>query len=170
MVKAYTTRVGAGPLPTEDDKGVGKELQSVGREWGTTTGRKRRCGILDLVLLRHTAAINQYTHLNLTKLDVLDSFKTIEVAVADHCKEADGTTRTWRDRLPADHNKLEKDRCQYETIELEGWKCDISSCRKWDDLPQKARDYVLFVEKEVGVRIEWIGVGADRNAMITRSG
>ena len=168
VVKAYTTRVGSGPLPTEDFGEIGAKLQEVGREFGTTTGRRRRCGNLDLVLLRHTTAINRYTHLNLTKLDVLDAFETIKIAVAYRCRQADGTTKEWRDRLPADFKQLEAERCEVECIELEGWSCDISGCRGWGDLPRKAQDYVLFVEKELGVPIKWIGVGADREAMITR--
>ena len=169
VVKAYTTRVGSGPLPTEDFGEIGTKLQEVGHEFGTTTGRRRRCGILDLVLLRHTTAINRYTHINLTKLDVLDAFETIKIAVAYRCKEADRATKVWRDRLPSNFQQLEPERCEVDSVELEGWRCDISHCKKWDDLPRKAQDYVLFVEKEMGVRIKWIGVGADRDAMITRS-
>ena len=135
---------------------------------GTTTGRRRRCGVLDLVLLRYSAAINNYTSLNFTKLDVLDAFETIKVAVAYHCKDVDGTIKVFRDSLPAYFKLLEPERCQVEYVEKEGWNCDISGCKKWEDLPQKAKDYVLFVEKEIGVPIEWIGVGADREAMIVR--
>ena len=89
--------------------------------------------------------------------------------MAYHCKQADGTRKTWRDSLPADFHEMEPDRCEVEYVEKDGWECDISGCRKWEDLPAKARDYVLFVEQDLGVPIEWIGVGAERNAMIMRA-
>ena len=168
VVKAYTTRVGSGPLPTEDMSAIGDKLQSVGREFGTTTGRRRRCGNLDLVLLRHTTAINRYTHLNFTKLDVLDAFDTIKIAVAYHCTRQDGSTKVWRSYLPSDFKELEPEWCRVEYVEKEGWKSDISKCKTWNDLPPKAKEYVQFVEKEIGVRIKWIGVGAERDAMIVR--
>ncbi|KAK2761609.1 hypothetical protein FQN54_001437 [Arachnomyces sp. PD_36] len=168
VVKAYSTRVGSGPLPTEDFGEVGKQYQEVGHEFGTTTGRRRRCGNLDLVLLRHTTAINRYTSLNLTKLDVLDGFKDIEVAVAYHTTDLEGNKRTWKNSLPADLTQLESKNCQVESVKLEGWNSDITKCKTWDELPRQAREYVEFVEKQVGVPISWIGVGPGRDAMITR--
>lgn len=136
---------------------------------GTTTGRRRRCGNLDLVLLRHTTAINRYTSLNLTKLDVLDGFETIEIAVAYHSTDLDGNKKTWRDSLPADLTQLESDNCKVENVKLQGWNSDITKCRTWEELPQQARVYVEFVEKEVGVPIRYIGVGPGRDAMITKA-
>ena len=120
------------------------------------------------MLLRHTTAINRYTSLNLTKLDVLDAFPTIEVAVAYHSKDLEGNEKTWRDRLPADLNQLESKNCRVENVQLEGWNSDITNCKTWAELPQKAKEYVEFIEEQVGVPIEWVGVGPGRDAMITR--
>ncbi|KAL9109734.1 MAG: hypothetical protein Q9227_005603 [Pyrenula ochraceoflavens] len=169
VVKAYSTRVGAGPSPTEDFGAVGNKLQEIGHEFGTTTGRRRRCGFLDLVLVRHTHAINHYTLLNLNKLDVLDTFPTLKVATAYHCTDpATGAVSTWRDHLPADLKLMEPENCQVEWVEMKGWEKDISKARRWEDLPQEARDYVEFIEKEVGVKVKWIGVGPGREAIIVR--
>ena len=115
-------------------------------------------------------AVNRYTALNLTKLDVLDAFPTIKVAIAYKCKQADGSTREWRDRLPADCKQLEPERCEVEYVDLAGWNSDISKCRKWADLPRRAQEYVSYIEKEVEVPVEYIGVGAGREAMITKPG
>jgi adenylosuccinate synthase len=120
------------------------------------------------VLLRHTTAINHYTSLNLTKLDVLDGFKTIDVAAAYHTTDLDGNKKTWRDRLPADLTQLEDKNCEVENVTLQGWNSDITQCKTWEDLPQQAREYIEFIEKQVGVPIKWVGVGPGRDAMITR--
>lgn len=120
------------------------------------------------MLLRHTTVINRYTSLNLTKLDVLDGFEALEVAVAYHTTDLDGNKKTWRNSLPADLTQLESKNCKIENVKLQGWKSDITQCKKWEDLPQQAKEYVEFIEKQVGVPIKWIGVGPDRDAMITR--
>ena len=100
---------------------------------------------------------------------MLDSFPTIKIAVAYHVTSEDGTVTVWRDRLPADLRQLDRERCKVEYVELDGWNSEITGCRSWEQLPQKAKEYVEFVEKEVGVPIEWVGVGPARDAMVTRS-
>ncbi|RUS19215.1 Adenylosuccinate synthetase [Endogone sp. FLAS-F59071] len=158
VVKAYTTRVGGGPFPTEQLNEVGELLQTVGGEIGVTTSRKRRCGWLDLVVLKYSNMINGYTSLNVTKLDVLDTLSTIKVATA---YLIDGKPLA---SFPADLEVLERVEVQYE--ELPGWQCDISSARTFKELPAEAQNYVRRIEEEIGVPVEWIGVGQSRDAMI----
>ncbi|KAI8137176.1 AMPSase 1 [Fennellomyces sp. T-0311] len=160
VVKAYTTRVGGGPFPTEQLNDVGEYLQRVGFEFGVTTGRKRRCGWLDMVVVKYSTMINGYTSLNITKLDILDQLPTIKVATAYH---VDGKPLP---SFPADLSLLDKVDVQY--IEVPGWQTDISRCRTWEELPENAKKYVELVEKESGVPVEWIGVGASRDAMIRK--
>ena len=119
-----------------------------------------------MVILRHSHSINHYTHLNLTKLDVLDTFKEIKVAIAYHSKNDDGSTTTYRNRFPADLRALDKDRLQVEYVTLKGWATDITGCREWGKLPAEARDYVQFVVKDLKVPVKWIGVGPASDAMI----
>ncbi|KAJ3163949.1 hypothetical protein HDU88_006118 [Geranomyces variabilis] len=162
VVKAYTTRVGGGPFPTEQLNEIGEHLQSVGAEIGTTTGRKRRCGWLDMVVMRYSHVINDYTSINLTKLDVLDQLPEIKIGTAYIHNGVKLTS------FPADLHVLEECTVEYET--LPGWQTDISKCRSWDDLPANARKYVQRVEELLdGVKVEWIGVGAARDAMIHRA-
>ncbi|KPM38454.1 Adenylosuccinate synthetase [Neonectria ditissima] len=163
VVKAYTTRVGEGPFATEDTGEAGTKLQDIGREWGTSTGRKRRCGWLDLVVLKHSTAVNHYTLLNLTKLDVLDSFETIKIAVGYKDKE----TGEELPSFPASTNQLEQVEVVYH--EMPGWNKPTTEAKTYYDLPKNARDYVQFIEKFVGVKIKWIGTGPDRDAMVIRS-
>lgn len=159
VVKAYTTRVGAGPFPTEQLNDIGEHLQNVGHEWGVTTGRKRRCGWLDLVVVKYSALINGYTALNITKLDILDKLPEIKVGVA---YKFDGKVL---DSFPEDLSIVEKVEVVYET--LPGWNADTSKARKFADLPKEAQDYLKFVEEFVGTPIKWIGVGPARDAMVT---
>jgi adenylosuccinate synthase len=128
-VKAYTTRVGGGPFPTEDLGEVGNKLQEIGREFGVTTGRRRRCGWLDLVVVKYSTQVNSYTALNLTKIDVLDTFDEIKVAVA----YKDPVTKESIEGFPADLVALEKVEVEYVT--LKGWEKDITGCRAFYDLP-----------------------------------
>ncbi|KAG0759790.1 hypothetical protein G6F57_009050 [Rhizopus arrhizus] len=158
VVKAYCTRVGGGPFPTEQLNEIGEHLQTVGFEIGVTTGRKRRCGWLDLVVVNYSNMINGYTSFNLTKLDILDQLPTIKVAVAYHL---DGKKLT---SFPADLDLLAKVEVEY--VELPGWMTDISKCTKYEELPENAKKYISFIEQETGVPVEWIGVGAGREAMI----
>ncbi|KAJ3414707.1 hypothetical protein HDV05_006144 [Chytridiales sp. JEL 0842] len=160
VVKAYTTRVGAGPFPTELLDATGAHLQSVGKEVGVTTGRKRRCGWLDVVVLRHSNLVNGYTSLNITKLDILDQLPEIKIGVA---YTHNGVTF---ENFPADLGVLAESKVVYET--LPGWMTDISKCRTFEELPVNAQKYVKRVEELVGVPVEWIGVGAGRDAMIHR--
>ncbi|TGO37162.1 hypothetical protein BHYA_0104g00200 [Botrytis hyacinthi] len=162
VVKAYTTRVGGGPFPTEDLGEVGTTLQEVGREFGVTTGRRRRCGWLDLVVVKYSTAINSYTAINLTKLDILDSFKEIKVAVSYR----DPATGETLESFPADLERLETLEPQYVT--LPGWNQPTTGCRSYYDLPPACRKYCEFIEKEVGVPIKFIGVGPSRDDMITK--
>ncbi|EHK15358.1 uncharacterized protein TRIVIDRAFT_217202 [Trichoderma virens Gv29-8] len=159
VVKAYTTRVGAGAFMTEDLGEVGTKLQEIGREWGTSTGRRRRY----LVVVKHGHMINYYTALNLTKLDVLDTFETIKIAIA----YKDKSTGKELDFYPADHNILDNAEVVYH--EMPGWKKSTINARTYSDLPKEAQDYVEYIEKFVGVKVKWIGTGPDREAMIARN-
>lgn len=161
VVKAYTTRVGQGAFKTEDTGEIGTKLQEIGREWGTTTGRRRRCGWLDLVVVKYSASINYYSALNLTKLDVLDTFDTIKMAIA---YKVDGEEL---DSYPADLDIL--DRAEVVYHEMPGWQKPTTHAKSFYDLPRQARDYVEYIEKFVGVKIKWIGTGPDREAMIKRA-
>uniref|UniRef100_A0A4W5R958 Adenylosuccinate synthetase n=1 Tax=Hucho hucho TaxID=62062 RepID=A0A4W5R958_9TELE len=158
VVKAYTTRVGIGAFPTEQLNEVGELLQTRGHEVGVTTGRKRRCGWLDLVILRYANMINGFTAFALTKLDILDVMDEIKVGVSYKLK---GKKIPY---FPANMDVLQKVEVEYE--KLPGWKSDTSACRKWEDLPVKAQNYIRFVENHVGVPIKWVGVGKARESMI----
>ncbi|XP_015279912.1 PREDICTED: adenylosuccinate synthetase isozyme 2 isoform X2 [Gekko japonicus] len=158
VVKAYTTRVGIGAFPTEQDNETGELLQTRGKEVGVTTGRKRRCGWLDLVLLRYAHMINGFTALALTKLDILDVFPEIKVGIAYKINDK------MIPHFPANQEILNKVEVQYET--LPGWNTDISNARTFDDLPVHAQNYVRFIEMELGVPVKWIGVGKSRESMI----
>lgn len=160
VVKAYTTRVGAGPFATEQLNAIGDHLVEVGAEFGVTTGRRRRCGWLDLVVLKYSTWINGYTHLNITKLDVLDGLKELKIATG---YKHNGKLL---DSFPEDLKVLEEVEVVYET--LPGWEEKISTITKYEDLPQNAKDYVEFIEKFVGVPVKWIGVGPGREAMLSR--
>ncbi|ODQ64862.1 Adenylosuccinate synthetase [Nadsonia fulvescens var. elongata DSM 6958] len=160
VVKAYTTRVGAGPFPTEQLNEVGEHLQTVGAEFGVTTGRKRRCGWLDLVVLKYSTFVNGYTSLNITKLDVLDKLPEIKVGIQ---YRHNGKVL---ESFPEDLNVLEKVEVEYVT--LPGWNTDTSKCKTYSELPQEAKDYIEYIEKSLGVKVEWIGVGPGRTSMLTK--
>lgn len=163
IVKAYTTRVGSGPFPTElnPSEGVGKHLLNVGHEYGTTTGRSRRCGWLDLVQLRYSNDVNGFSHLALTKLDVLTGIETLKVATH---YQLNGETLS---SFPASLEKLSQVEITYAT--LPGWTENIEAARKFEDLPKAAQDYVLFIQKQLGVPVSHIGVGPARDAVIVTS-
>ncbi|KAI5809663.1 Adenylosuccinate synthetase [Peziza echinospora] len=161
VVKAYTTRVGAGPFVTEQLNEIGEHLQSVGKEWGVTTGRKRRCGWLDLVVLKYSTAVNCYTSLNITKLDILDGIAEIKVAVA---YTLDGVEL---ESFPADLSLLERVEPVYKTFP--GWVGETTAnITNYADLPKAAREYVEFVEEFSGVPVEYVGVGPARTHMLKR--
>ncbi|KAK9239565.1 Adenylosuccinate synthetase [Lipomyces kononenkoae] len=158
VVKAYTTRVGAGPFPTEQLNAIGETLQTVGAEYGVTTGRKRRCGWLDLVVVKYSARINGFTSMNITKLDVLDSLDEIKVGVA-YIHNGKRLTS-----FPEDLRVVEAVEVEYVTFK--GWKTSIADIKSYDDLPEATKVYLKFIESYVGTKISWIGVGPARSAMI----
>ena len=159
IVKAYCTRVGNGPFPTELNDEVGERLQSIGHEFGATTGRPRRCGWLDLVALRYTSAINGLTELSITKLDVLSGLDEIKVCTA---YRLDGVETT---QFPSDLHSLERVEPVYET--LPGWKEDIVGIDQFDDLPATAKTYVQFIADHVQVGISMVSTGPKRSQTIT---
>ena len=160
VAKAYTTRVGEGPFPTELDNEAGEDLRARGGEFGATTGRPRRTGWFDAVVTRYAARVNGLTDICLTKLDVLSGYDTVPVCVA---YEVDGA-RT--EEMPLDQASFARAVPVYE--ELPGWSEDISGCRSFDELPEAARAYVDRLEEVSRCRIQSIGVGPGREATIVR--
>lgn len=160
ILKAYTTRVGSGPFPTELFDEHGEYLSKTGREFGVTTGRRRRCGWFDAVIARYAARVNGITDYFLTKLDVLSSLESVPVCVG---YEIDG-------RRTRDMPMTQRDLCRAKPVyeELPGWWEDISGAREFDDLPAKARDYVLRLEQLAGAPVSCIGVGPGREQTIVR--
>jgi len=162
VAKAYTTAVGAGPLPTELDDATGEGLRERGAEYGTSTGRARRCGWYDAVAVRFSVRLAGYSSIALTKLDVLDSFEVLRVATA-YRDPADG--REWT-TVPASTSVYERLEPIYE--ELPGWLTDTTGCRSWDELPAAAHAYVERLEALAGVPISHVSVGPERAQMIVR--
>ena len=158
IFKAYCTRVGSGPFPTELFDQTGKDLQQIGHEFGAVTGRERRCGWLDLVALKYSAMINGVTQLIMMKSDVLNTFPTIKVAVA---YEIGGQRVT---EFPYETN--EEITPIYK--EFEGWSCDINGIRRYEEFPRQFKEYVEFIERETGVPVKIISVGPDRDETIVR--
>ncbi len=158
IFKAYCTRVGSGPFPTELFDEDGKNMRDIGREYGAVTGRERRCGWLDLVALNYAIMVDGATQLIMMKSDVLNDFDTIKIAVA---YEIDGE-RT--ERFPYTVE------CEIKPIykEFKGWKCDICNVRKYEDFPAEFKTYVEFIEEQTGVPIKIISVGPDRDETIVR--
>ena len=159
-MKAYTTRVGSGPFPTELFDESGEFLRANGFEFGTTTGRPRRCGWYDAPIARYTARVNGVTDFVLTKLDVLTGLKTIPVCVA---YDVDGVRF---DEMPVSQSDFHHAVPIYE--EFPGWEEDITGARTFDDLPKNAQDYVLAIEKMSGARMSAIGIGPGRDEIIVR--
>ena len=160
IVKAYTTRVGAGPFPTELFDESGEFLRKTGFEFGTTTGRPRRCGWYDAPIARYTARVNGVTDFVMTKLDVLTGLASIPVCVA---YEVDGQRV---DEVPVSQSDFHHAVPIYENFP--GWEEDITGARSFDDLPKNAQDYVLAIEAMSGARISAIGVGPARDAIVVR--
>jgi adenylosuccinate synthase len=158
--KAYATRVGGGPFPTElfDEEGQG--IRDRGNEYGSTTGRPRRCGWFDAPVLRYASRLNGLSGVALTKLDVLSGLPRVNVCVA---YEIDGVRR---EEVPLSLDEFEAAKPVYER--MEGWKEDISSAREFGDLPKAAQKYVRTLEEVTGVEISLVSVGADRNETIIR--
>jgi adenylosuccinate synthase len=161
ITKAYTTRVGGGPFPTEDEGAAGRHLSEVGHEFGATTGRKRRCGWLDLVVLRHAVRVNGITSLAVLKLDVLTGLPEIRACVAYR----EGGRQV--EHFPASLKRLAA--CQPVYRSFPGWQEPIGGAREISDLPQSARDYVRWIEDELEVPASLIGVGPARDYVIERA-
>ena len=159
VCKAYTTRVGAGPFPTELEDETGAFLRDRGHEFGTTTGRERRCGWLDLVALRYATRLNRLSALAITKLDVLSGLDPLRVAVRYR-----GSEGAVFDEFPYHQSIIHTATPEYE--ELPGWEGDISGCRSEADLPREARDYLAAIADSAGVPITLVGVGPGRDEVI----
>src|SRR6478672_1104629 len=159
IAKAYTTRVGAGPFPSELDDGTGEEIRRRGGEFGTTTGRPRRTGWLDLVALKYAARLNTMTSLVITKLDVLGGFDRLKV-----CTRYRGEEEATFDTFPYHQSVLHHAVGEY--AELRGWREDISGMRSERDLPAAARDYLRFIADFIGVPVVLVGVGPGRDQII----
>jgi adenylosuccinate synthase len=156
--KAYVTRVGYGPFPTEQANEIGETMGEKGVEFGTTTGRKRRCGWLDVVLLRYTARVNGLTGIALTKLDVLSAFDRVKICVGYSFQG-----KIYHDFPP--HQTIFH-KCEPEYLEMAGWKSDISGITDRESLPEEARRYVEQVEQASGVPVEIVSVGPKRSQTI----
>jgi adenylosuccinate synthase len=158
VAKAYATRVGNGPFPTEIDEEEGERLRTLGQEFGATTGRPRRCGWFDAVAVRHAARLSGFTQLAVTKLDVLDSLERIRLA------------RSYRragvemHHFPTDSESLAA--CVPEYIEIEGWQTSTRGCRSQAELPDAARDYLRLLQELVGVPVGLLSVGPERDSTV----
>jgi len=160
VVKAYTTRVGEGPFPSLIPGELEERLRTVGGEFGATTGRPRKCGWLDLQLIKYGQWLQNYSSFNLTKLDCLANLGNLEVVTS---YEIDGKKV---DGMPAQIDDMWKVKTKGET--LKGWTEDISQMTTWEELPLAAREYVEFIEQETKTPVTWIGVGPARESMIFR--
>ncbi len=161
VTKAYISRVGSGPFPSELTDDIGDHLVDVGREYGTNTKRRRRCGWLDTVMLRQAVRVNSLSDLAITKLDVLDALDPIKVCVA---YEVDGERRS---SMPYHQSEIHRAVPIYE--ELPGWGADLSGVSERSELPREAEDYLCFIEEQAGVPATLVGVGPGRDQFITFS-
>ncbi len=159
IFKAYCTRVGSGPFPTELFNETGETLRKIGHEFGATTGRPRRCGWLDMVALKYTVMMNGATSLIMMKSDVLDTFDTIKVCVG---YELNGEKIDYFPFEASDDNIKPIYR------EFKGWKTDITGCRTYEELPQELKDYITFIEEETGIPVGVVSVGPNRDETIIR--
>ena len=159
IMKAYCTRVGAGPFPTELFDEDGKKLRDIGHEYGAVTGRERRCGWVDLIQLRYSIMVNGVTHLILMKSDVLDQFKVIKACVGYELKDGTQTKK-----LPYD---LEGVKPIYQ--ELQGWHTDLTKMTNEEEFPQQFKDYIKFLEEFLETPIKIVSIGPDRNQTIVRN-
>ena len=160
IVKAYTTRVGLGPFPTELEDTTGEAIRQKGKEFGTTTGRARRCGWLDLVMLKYTARVNGLTGISLMLLDVLSGFESLKVCVG-YDIEGEKTTD-----FPASLKRLGKAKPIYES--LPGWSQDLSTITTYEDLPKEAKEYMKFIENYLEIPIKIVSIGPGRAQTIVR--
>ena len=159
VVKAYTTRVGEGPFPTEQKNKNGDLLQYIGKEIAATSGRTRRCGWLDFNIVRYAHKLNHFDNLILTKLDVLSQFAKIPICISYKLNK-----RTIYEYPSISHDYYH---CQPIYVKLEGWKSDISNIQNFNQLPKAAKNYIKFIEKELKVPIKYISTGADRESLIS---
>jgi len=159
IFKAYTTRVGSGPFPTELFDETGKKMAEVGREFGSVTGRARRCGWLDLVALKYAIEVNGVTELYMMKGDVLSGFESLQICTGYNYKGNEIS------HLPYN---IEEENVTPIYVEKKGWNQDISNCKHYEDLPIELKEYVSFIESETGVPIKIISVGPDRTQTITK--
>ena len=155
--KAYCTRVGGGPFPTELEDATGEELRKVGNEFGATTGRPRRCGWIDGVALKFACMINGVTKIVMTKADVLDAFSELKICTA---YKVNGETTN---EIPFQMNRV---KIEPQLQSFDGWKTDITAVKKYDKLPEKMREYVQFINKYLGVKIAYISNGPGRDQLI----
>ncbi len=159
IFKAYTTRVGSGPFPTEDFTEAGDMMASIGNEFGSVTGRKRRCGWLDLVALKYAIQINGVTQLMMMKGDVLSGFDTLKVCTSYRYRGKE------IQHLPYN---IEEENVSPIYTEFKGWKADLTGMTTYDELPSELKNYIDFIEKEVGVSIKIVSVGPDRKQTIAK--
>ena len=160
VMKAYVTRVGEGPFPTEQDNEIGEKLRAIGHEYGATTGRPRRCGWLDLVIGRYAVLINGLTDIVLTKIDVLTGFEKIKVAVG---YEIDGKVHT---SYPGNLRKSKPLKIVYE--ELDGWMEDITQIKNYEELPENCKKYIEYIENKLNCNVSMVSVGSERSQNIYR--
>jgi adenylosuccinate synthase len=158
VIKAYTTRVGNGPFPTELDDENGQALGKIGHEFGATTGRKRRCGWFDAPVVRKAAQVNGMTHMAITKIDVLDTFEKISVCTS---YEVNGVIHQ---TIPNQLLEVEAAKPIYETHP--GWQSDTTKCKTWDELPENAQKYLLRLAELIDVKIGLVSVGPRREESI----
>ena len=158
IFKAYCTRVGSGPFPTELFDETGKKIRDIGHEYGAVTGRERRCGWIDLVALKNAIMVDGVTDLILMKSDVLDTFETIKACV-DYRIDGKDT-----EEFPFEID----DKIEPVNVELPGWKCDMTQMQSEDEFPEEFNAYLSFLEEELGVRIKIVSVGPDREQTIER--
>ena len=161
IAKAYTTRVGMGPFPSELTDELGDRLVDIGQEFGTVTGRRRRTGWCDTVMLRHAARLNSLTEIALTKLDVLDTFDEVKVCIG---YTIDGEPIS---QYPDTVERLAQVRPEYVT--LPGWKCSTVGISEWSALPESARALIGIIEQQAGVPVTYVGTGPARDAMVVRT-
>jgi adenylosuccinate synthase len=154
VIKAYTTRVGFGPFPTESKADLGEKLRQDGQEYGSTTGRPRRCGPFDASVVKYAARLNGVKEVCLTKFDVLKDLETLKIAV--------GYTNA------KDFDPFIADRLEPVYEEIKGFRVDISGIRSYDELPPEAKEYVTLIEHYAGLKVRYISVGPERDAMIVR--
>ncbi|MBP7110513.1 MAG: adenylosuccinate synthase [Firmicutes bacterium] len=162
VVKAYSTSVGEGPMPTELQDETGKMLRDIGGEYGVTTGRPRRCGWLDLVALRYASQLSGFNSVAITKLDVLDGFKELKMCVAYDVTRPDGS-RFRTATVPAAYLMA---RAEPVYITMPGWQAQTTDVRTWDGLPKEAKEYLMKVEEFIGAKIKLVSVGARREQTI----